>query len=72
MTGAPERLIQWQGLLIEIRYCRSWCDSYEEIFGYPLSHLEIETIQPAKAPLPMTETGYRSYFTTADDLEAAD
>jgi len=31
-------------------------------------HIEIESIKPAKAPLPMTETGYRSHFMPALDL----
>lgn len=57
--------IDWQGRAIEIRYCRNWSDALA------LSHLEVETIQPKKAPLPFTETGYRSHFTGADDIESA-
>ena len=34
-------------------------------------HLEIESIKPAKAPLPITETGYRSHFMNALELIAA-
>lgn len=31
-------------------------------------HIEIESIAPKKAPLPMTETGYRSHFVPPLDL----
>ena len=31
-------------------------------------HLEIESIKPKRAPLPITETGYRSHFMPALDL----
>ena len=31
-------------------------------------HLEIESIKPKRAPLPITETGYRSHFMQAPDL----
>jgi hypothetical protein len=64
-------IIDWQGRSIEVRYCRSWSDAYEEVYGYPISHLEVEAIRPCKSALPFTETGYRSLFTTADDIESA-
>lgn len=31
-------------------------------------HIEVESIKPGKAPLPITETGYRSHFMPALDL----
>jgi len=34
-------------------------------------HLEIESIAPAKAPLPITETGYRSHFLSGLELAQA-
>jgi hypothetical protein len=39
------------------------------VYGYPLAHLEIETVEPANAPLPMTETGYRSHFCAPADID---
>ena len=62
--------LQWEGITIEIRYDPNWSPSYRDIYGYPLAHLEIESIHPAKAPLPMTETGYRSWFGSPADVEA--
>ncbi len=52
----------WRDITIEVRYCPDWSPSYAEIYGYPLAHLEIESVNPLKAALPMTETGYRSHF----------
>lgn len=46
--------VKWRGLVIEARYC---ADNHNVI-----AHLEIETINPPRAPLPVTETGYRSHF----------
>jgi hypothetical protein len=56
-----ERIV-WRGITVEVRYCPDWSPSYQAIYGYPLAHLEVESIEPAKAALPMTETGYRSHF----------
>jgi hypothetical protein len=63
--------IEWQGILIEVRYLPNWSASYEEVYGYAIAHLEIETLKPARAPFPITETGYRSHFDRADKIEAA-
>ncbi|MGA7221845.1 MAG: hypothetical protein WBX16_03230 [Candidatus Acidiferrales bacterium] len=64
-----ERLT-WQGIVIEVRYDPEWLESYRDIYGYPLAPLEIESISPAKEPLPMTETGYRSWFGAPADVES--
>jgi len=63
--------LQWNGITIDVQYCRSWLDCYEEIYGYPLAHLTIEAIDPERAPLPITETGFRSHFTRPDEIAAA-
>ena len=70
----PDRHVEthtllWNGIRIEIRYCPSWSESYECVYGHPLAHLEIETIDPARTPLPVTQTGYRSHFTRPDLIE---
>jgi hypothetical protein len=62
--------LQWEGITIEVRYDPDWLPSYRETYGCPLAHLEIEAIQPAKSPLPMTETGYRSHFGSPVDIDA--
>ncbi len=63
-------MLEWNGIRIGVRYCPSWLDFYERIYGHPLAHLEVESIEPDNAPLPMTETGYRSHFTRPDVIEA--
>lgn len=60
--------VRWEGLSIEVLYCPSWCNSYREIYGYPLAHLQIRSA--CGSPLPITETGYRSHFDRADNIEA--
>lgn len=71
MTSEKQRFeFQWQGLGVEVLYCPNWFPFYEEIYGYPLAHLEIKTIQPEGAPLPITETGYLSHFMRADAIDA--
>lgn len=34
-----------------------------------MAHLEIRSIAPERAPLPITETGYRSHFIHTADME---
>ncbi len=72
MRNAHEtHLIDWQGRTLEIRYCRSWSEAYERSTGHKLAHLEVEVMQPERSSLPFTETGYRSHFTPAHDIEFA-
>jgi hypothetical protein len=55
----------WRGIEIEIR----WQNSYVEFEdGRHLGHLEIESMKPARAALPVTETGYRSHFIDAKSV----
>jgi hypothetical protein len=53
---------QWQGIEIEATYTpRKW--------GV-IAHLEIRSIAPGGAALPITSTGYRSYFHPMGTIEA--
>ena len=71
MSAAYEtRRLQWDGITIEVRYDPDWSPAYRDIYGYPLAHLEIEAVIPAKAALPMTETGYLSHFGAPADVDA--
>jgi hypothetical protein len=63
--------INWNGIEIEIRYCPDWSQALQEGHGITMAHLEVETISPARAALPITETGYKSHFTNADVIIAA-
>lgn len=37
---------------------------------YDVAHIAIESITPERAPLPITETGYRSHFTSREIVAA--
>ena len=52
----------WQGIEIEAIYM-------PVRFGV-IAHLEVRSINPPRAPLPITETGYRSHFHPCGTVEA--
>lgn len=53
---------QWEGIEIEA--------IYSPIKWGVIAHLEIRSIQPERAPLPITETGYKSHFHPCGTVEA--
>lgn len=55
-------LIEWQGIEIEALYT--------PVKWSAIAHLELKSINPPRAPLPMTETGYRSHFNPIGTIEA--
>ena len=65
MTSTFRNLIygtlDWHGILIQVTL-------EKQRF---VDHLQIETLDPQRAPLPITETGYRSHFISKDVIEEA-
>lgn len=61
METQTYRLV-WQGIEIEVLYV-------PRKFGV-IAHLEIRSISPERAPLPMTTTGYLSHFHEVGTIEA--
>ncbi|MFB7143372.1 hypothetical protein ACWGMK_00745 [Agrobacterium deltaense] len=59
--------LNWRGITIEVTYERNWLNCKR----YSPCHLTITTIAPARCPLPITETGYRSHFTDPEFIEQA-
>lgn len=53
----------WEGIEIEARYA--------PLKWNVIVHLEIETIQPERTPLPITETGYLSHHHQPNSIEEA-
>jgi hypothetical protein len=52
----------WQGIEIAVTYTpRKW---------NAIAHLEIRSVAPDRAPLPITRTGYRSHFHECGTVEA--
>ena len=54
--------IDWRGITVEISYEPEWLGGLAEAFGEPLAHLQVRSVSPARAAVPVTETGYRSAF----------
>ncbi len=53
--------IIWQDITIEVTYePKKWTSS---------AHIQVKSIHPEKAPIPITETGYRSHFLPVGALE---
>ena len=61
--------LEWNGIMLEITYEPQWLPPH--ILGEDLAHLQVQSIYPTNAPLPITETGYRSHFIAASAIEAA-
>ncbi len=59
--------IDWNSIAIEIRWEPHWLGGD---IGCDTAHLEIESIALERAHLPITETGYRSQFTSLDSVAA--
>ena len=53
----------WQGIEIEATYTPRY-------YGGAVAHLAVRSIAPEGAPLPITETGYRSHFHQPGTIEA--
>ena len=51
-------ILEWRGILIQITFERQRF----------VDHLQVETLEPQRAPLPITETGYRSHFIAKDQI----
>ena len=51
----------WRGIEIEA--------IYTPLQWKTIAHLEIRSIKPERAPLPITETGYRSHFHQPGTIE---
>lgn len=60
--------IEWHGITIEINYEPDWSPAYTGTYGTPLAHLQIRSLDPECAALPITETGYLSHFIPASDI----
>jgi hypothetical protein len=60
-------VIEWQGYRIQVAYQPNWLGGASHL---AVAHFDITTIEPPRAPLPITETGYRSHFLHPDEVAA--
>lgn len=52
---------EWNGILISLDYqYKRWS---------VIDHIELKSIDPPNAPLPITETGYRSHYLHTEEME---
>lgn len=56
-----EETFDWQGITLSVTFEPDWLGS-SETPDFAIAHLAVRSIAPERAPLPFTETGYRSYF----------
>lgn len=57
-------LAVWQGITLEVCYCPKWGAHFD---GMGFAHLEIRSENCAV--LPITETGYKSHFLPATEID---
>jgi hypothetical protein len=71
--GAARHIItatfDWQGIALSVTFEPDWM-GISEGTDYAIARLEIEAVAPKRAPLPITETGYRSHFLHPDAVAA--
>ncbi len=61
----------WRGITVQVEYEADWLGAAAR--GSKLiasGHLQLRSITPERAPLPVTETGYRSHFLPMGEVEA--
>ena len=63
-TRKTSSTLIWRGIRCRVSHERDYLSQ-----GW--THLEIETLEPPRASLPITDTGYRSHFCDEDDIVAA-
>lgn len=63
--------VVWRGLTVEIAYKADWLGPNTADSAFATAHLELRSIKPSRAALPVTETGYRSHFLAPGIVEDA-
>ena len=57
----------WRGITVTVTYEALWLGSCGG--KYDAAHIAVESVKPERAQLPITETGYRSHFTTIEKVD---
>ncbi|MGE0853599.1 MAG: hypothetical protein AB7O44_28965 [Hyphomicrobiaceae bacterium] len=67
-TSIFTQRMDWHGITIEVSWEPAWLSRPED--AYNVGHLQITSVAPERAPLPLTETGYRSLFINPEHVTA--
>lgn len=59
----------WEGITLLISYEPDWLNMGSRNADYVHAHLEIRSVRPEKAVLPITDTGYLSHFLCPDEVD---
>lgn len=59
----------WNGIEIEIRWNPDYLVYDDQTH---MAHLEVMSVKPERAPLPITETGYKSHFIQVSAVDRYD
>lgn len=65
-TAIFTQRIDWNGITLEVSWEPSWLPTSASLDA--VGHLQLQSIAPERAPLPVTETGYRSLFINPEDV----
>ncbi|MDF1864419.1 MAG: hypothetical protein P1U70_06275 [Saprospiraceae bacterium] len=57
----------WNTIAIDVKYDNDYSKAFRETIGFSMAHLEIKSVD--KVRLPITETGYKSHFIAATEIE---
>ena len=55
------QIFSWREIQIELKVSAPY-PYYRKIYGHDMCHIEVRSIEPERAPLPISDTGYRSIW----------
>jgi hypothetical protein len=63
--------VDWRGIALSVTYEANWLNICTTQWDMARAHLQIRSVGPERARLPITETGYRSHFLDSDEIAVA-
>ena len=61
----------WNGITILVSFEPDWLGLASAGLDMPYAHLELQVLEPAGAPIPLSDTGYWSEFLQPGEAEEA-